>query len=65
MVQLEAQIMSLYEQYLQIENLLMVHNWQKRKSDFLTCPCLKIYREGAGGLKSFNYTFKNTNFVNM
>ena len=36
----------------------MVHNWQKWKSTFLTCPCHKIYREEAVGLKSSNYTLK-------
>ena len=44
---------------------LTVHNWQKWKSIFLTCPCHKIYREEAVGLKSSNYALKITIFVNM
>ena len=32
------------------------HNWQKCKSTFLTCPCHKIYRAEAVGLKSSNYS---------
>ena len=37
---------------------LMAHNWQKWKSTFLTCPCHKIYRVEAVGLKSSNYIRK-------
>ena len=37
-------------------------NWQKLKSIFLTCPCHKIHRVEAVGLKSSNYTFKNDDF---
>ena len=33
-----------------------------KKSTFLTCPCHKIYRVEAVGLKSFNYTLKNYYF---
>ena len=46
-------------------NTKTAHNWQKWKSRFLTCPCHKIYREEAVGLKSYNYTLKITIFVNM
>ena len=35
---------------------LTAHNWQKCKSPYLTCPCHKIYREEAVGLKRSNYT---------
>ena len=41
---------------------LMAHNWQKWKSTFPTCPCHRIYRVEAVGLKSSNYTFKNYDF---
>ena len=41
---------------------LTAHNWQKWKSTFLTCPCHKIYREEAVGLKNSNYTFKKYDF---
>ena len=41
---------------------LTAHNWQKWKSTFLTCPCHKIGRVEALGLK---YTFKITIFVKM
>ena len=44
---------------------LTAHNWQKWKSRFLTCPCYKMYKIEAVGLKSSNYTLKNTIFVNM
>ena len=37
----------------------------KMKSTFLTCPCHKIYKDEAVGLKSYNYTFKITIFVNV
>ena len=40
-------------------------NWQKWKRVFLTCPCHKIYRDGAVGLKSCKYTWKITIFVKM
>ena len=33
---------------------LTAHNWQKWKRVFLTCPCHKIYRDEAVGLKSCN-----------
>ena len=33
-------------------NVLTAHNWQKLKRVFLTCPCHKIYRDEAVGLKS-------------
>ena len=44
---------------------LMAHKWQKCKRVFLTCPCHKIYRDEAVGLKSCKYTFKITIYVNM
>ena len=44
---------------------LMAHNWQKWKRVFLTCPCHKIYRGEAVGLKSRKYTWKITIYVNM
>ena len=34
-------------------------NWQKWKRVFLTCPCHKIYRDEAVGLKSCKNTWKN------
>ena len=40
-------------------------NWQKWKRVFLTCPCHKIYRDEAIGLKSCKYTWKITKFVKM
>ena len=40
-------------------------NWQKWKRVFLTCPCHKIYRDEAGGLKSCKNTWKITIFVKM
>ena len=40
-------------------------NWQKWKRVFLTCPCHKIYRDEAVGLKSCKYTWKITEFVKM
>ena len=30
---------------------LTAHNWQKWKRVFLTCPCHKIYRDEAVGIK--------------
>ena len=44
---------------------LRAHNWQKWKRVFLTCPCHKIYRDEAVGLKSCKYTWKITIFVKM
>ena len=44
---------------------LTAHNWQKWKRVFLTCPCHKIYRDEAVGLKSCKYTWKITIFVKM
>ena len=44
---------------------LMAHNWQKWKRVFLTCPCHKIYRDEAVGLKICKYTWKITIFVKM
>ena len=41
---------------------LMAHNWQKWKSRFLSCPCHKIYREEAVGLKNLNHTLKKCDF---
>ena len=40
-------------------------NWQKWKRVFLTCPCHKIYRDEAVGLKSCKNTWKITIFVKM
>ena len=40
-------------------------NWQKWKRLFLTCPCHKIYRDEAVGLKSCKNTWKITIFVKM
>ena len=45
--------------------LLTTHNWQKSKRVFLTCPCLKMYRDEVVGLKSCKYTWKTTIFVKM
>ena len=36
-------------------------NWQKWKRVFLTCPCHKMYRDEAVGLKSCKYTWKLRN----
>ena len=44
---------------------LTAHNWQKWKRVFLTCPCHKIYRGEAVGLKICKYTWKITIYVNM
>ena len=44
---------------------LTAHNRQKWKRVFLTCPCHKIYRGEAVGLKSCKYTWKITIFVKM
>ena len=41
---------------------LTAHNWQKWKRVLLTCPCHKICRDEAVGLKSCKYTWKITNF---
>ena len=46
-------------------SLLTANNWQKWKRVFLTCPCHKIYRDEAVGLKSCKYTRKITIFVKM
>ena len=40
-------------------------NWQKWKRVFLTCPCHKIYRDEAVGLKSCKNTWKITIFMKM
>ena len=40
-------------------------NWQKWKRVFLTCPCHKIYRDEAVGLKSCKNTWKITKSVKM
>ena len=47
------------------KSLLTGGNWQKWKRVFLTCPCHKIYRDEAVGLKSYKYTWKITKFVKM
>ena len=44
---------------------LTAHNWQQWKRVFLTCPCHKIYRDEAVGLKGCKYTWKITIFVKM
>ena len=44
---------------------LTAHNWQNWKRVFLTCPCHKIYKDEAVGLKSCKYTWKITIYVNM
>ena len=44
---------------------LTAHNWQKWKSVFLTCPCLKIDRGEAVVLKSYKHTWKITIFVKV
>ena len=44
---------------------LTAHNWQKWKRVLLTCPCRKIYRDEAVGLKSCKNTWKITIFVKM
>ena len=44
---------------------LTARNWQKWKSTLLTCPCRKIYRVEAVGLKSSNYTLKITILVSI
>ena len=54
-----------YTNYFVHRNSLMAHNWQKWRSRFLTCPCHKIYREEAVGLKSSSYTLNNKIFVNI
>ena len=48
-----------------LEHLLKAHNWQKWKRVFLTCPCHKISRDEAVGLKTCKYTWKITIFVKM
>ena len=40
-------------------------NWQIWKRVFLTCPCHKIYRDEAVGLKRCKNTWKITIFVKM
>ena len=45
--------------------LLTGGNWQKWKRVFLTCPCHKIHRDEAVGLKSCKNTWKITMFVKM
>ena len=39
-----------------IQESLTAHNWQKWKRVFLICPCHKIYRVEAVGLKTPYYT---------
>ena len=51
--------------FLYFLHTLRAHNWQKWKRVFLTCPCLKSYRDEAVGLKSCKYTWKITIFVKM
>ena len=40
----------------------MIHNWQKGKSTFFTCPCHNVLRVKAVGLKSSNHTLKKYDF---
>ena len=41
----------------------MAHNWQKwKKGTYPTCPCYKIYRVEAVGLKNSSYTFKKYDY---
>ena len=47
------------------KTVLTAHTWQKWKRVFLTCPCPKIYRVEAVGLKSCKYSWKITIFVKM
>ena len=49
--------------YICIRAFLTVHNWQKWKRVFLTCPCNEIYRDEAVGLKSCKYTWQITIYV--
>ena len=44
---------------------LTAPNWQIWKRVFLTCPCHKIYRDEAVGLKSCKYTWEITIIVKM
>ena len=44
---------------------LTAHKWQKWKRVFLICPCHKIYKVEAAGLKSCNYTWKIMILANM
>ena len=37
--------------------ILTAYNWQKRKSRFLTCPCLEIYRVEVVGVSFFQLLF--------
>ena len=46
-------------------NQLTAHKWQKWKRVFLTCPCRKISRDEAVGLKSCKYIWKITILVKM
>ena len=43
--------------------ILTAHNWQKSKGTFITCPCRKIDRVEAVGLKSYKCTYKITILV--
>ena len=55
----------MHKLHMMIKQGLTGGNWQKWKRVFLTCPCHKIYRDGAVGLKSCKYTWKITKFVKM
>ena len=50
-----------------VTSMLSINGWQlaKMKRVFLTCPCHKMYRDEAVGLKSCKYTWKITIFVKM
>ena len=52
-------------QMLIVSVLLTAHNWQKWKRVFLLCPCHKIYRVEAVGLRTPNYSWKIMIFVNI
>ena len=54
-----------HQAYTLFKYLLTAHNWQKWKRVFLTCPCHKIYKDEALGLKSCKYTWKIMIFVKM
>ena len=45
-----------------LQSYLTAHNWQKWKRVFLTCPCHKVYRDEAVGLKSLKIYLKNYDF---
>ena len=56
--------MAQWQTYYNIEPFddLMVHNYEKWKSGFLTCPCHKIYSVEEVSLISFQFCLKNYDF---